>query len=81
MAFLVSLLFGIVVGVAYALFGIKSPAPPIVALFGLLGIVIGEQGVIWLRQPSFPSTVVQHDAGQPQGSIEASPGRTVGEGK
>ena len=44
LAFLVSLLFGILVGVAYALVGVKSPAPPIVALFGLLGIGIGEQG-------------------------------------
>lgn len=43
-ACVVSLLVGICVGVVYALLGVKSPAPPIVALFGLLGIVIGEQG-------------------------------------
>ena len=49
MSFLVSLLFGIAVGVAYAFVGVKSPAPPIFALFGLLGIVIGEQGVAWLK--------------------------------
>ena len=45
MSFLVSLLFGVAIGAAYALAGVKSPAPPVVALFGLLGIVIGEQGV------------------------------------
>ena len=49
MSFLVSLLFGIAIGAAYALAGVKSPAPPVVALFGLLGIVIGEQGVAWMK--------------------------------
>ena len=49
MAYLVSLLVGVAVGVAYALLGVKSPAPPLVALVGLLGIVIGEQGVPWVK--------------------------------
>ncbi len=49
MAWLLSLLAGIAVGVAYALIGVKSPAPPLVALVGLLGIVIGEQGVPWVK--------------------------------
>ncbi len=48
MTCLVSLLVGVVVGVVYALLGVKSPAPPIVALFGLLGIVVGEHGLPWL---------------------------------
>jgi XapX domain-containing protein len=38
-----SLLVGLLVGVIYALLGVRSPAPPIVALVGLLGILIGEQ--------------------------------------
>lgn len=60
MSFLVSLLFGIAVGVAYALAGVKSPAPPIVALFGLLGIVIGEQGVAWVKmQPAPPHGMME----------------------
>ena len=50
MAYLVSLLVGIAVGTAYALLGVKSPAPPVVALFGLLGIVIGEQGMPWVKE-------------------------------
>ena len=50
MACLVSLLAGIAVGAAYALLGVKSPAPPVIALFGLLGIVIGEQGVPWIKE-------------------------------
>jgi len=50
MNYLVSLLVGFVFGVGYALLGVKSPAPPILALFGLLGMVIGEQGVPWVKQ-------------------------------
>lgn len=49
MSLLVSLLFGIAVGAAYALAAVKSPAPPIAALSGLLGIVIGEQGFPWVQ--------------------------------
>jgi len=47
--YLVSLCVGLVFGVCYALLGVRSPAPPIVALFGLLGMVIGEQGVPWVK--------------------------------
>lgn len=41
--YLVSLLVGLLVGVIYALFKVRSPAPPVIALVGLLGILIGEQ--------------------------------------
>ncbi len=41
--YLVSLGAGILVGVVYALLKVRSPAPPVVALVGLLGILIGEQ--------------------------------------
>lgn len=34
---------GILVGVIYALLKVRSPAPPIIALVGLFGILIGEQ--------------------------------------
>ena len=49
MTYLLSLLVGIGVGVAYALLGIRSPAPPLVALVGLLGIVLGEQAVLYVK--------------------------------
>jgi XapX domain-containing protein len=39
---------GLGVGVLYGLIRVKSPAPPIVALLGLLGMVIGEQFGIWV---------------------------------
>jgi XapX domain-containing protein len=42
-AMLISFAVGLLVGVAYALLRVKSPAPPLVALAGLLGMVWGEQ--------------------------------------
>lgn len=41
--YLVSLGAGLLVGVIYSLLGVRSPAPPIVALVGLAGILLGEQ--------------------------------------
>jgi XapX domain-containing protein len=36
---------GILVGIVYSLLNVRSPAPPLVALVGLLGILIGEQAI------------------------------------
>src|SRR6266567_853420 len=44
-----SFVVGLGVGVLYGLIRVKSPAPPIVALLGLLGMVLGEQLGIWLQ--------------------------------
>ncbi len=41
--YLLSLAAGLLVGVIYSLLDIRSPAPPLVALIGLLGILAGEQ--------------------------------------
>jgi XapX domain-containing protein len=41
--YLVSLAVGLLIGVIYALLNVRSPAPPVVALVGLLGILVGEQ--------------------------------------
>jgi XapX domain-containing protein len=41
--YLVSLGAGLLVGVIYSVLGVRSPAPPLVALVGLLGILVGEQ--------------------------------------
>ena len=43
--FLLSLGVGVLVGVVYGLLNVRSPAPPIVALLGLLGMLAGEQVV------------------------------------
>ena len=39
----VSFAVGLFVGIFYGVIRVKSPAPPIVALLGLLGMVLGEQ--------------------------------------
>ena len=41
--YLVSLGAGVLVGVIYSLLNVRSPAPPLIALVGLLGILLGEQ--------------------------------------
>lgn len=41
---------GLLVGVIYALLNVRSPAPPVVALIGLLGILLGEQVVPLARR-------------------------------
>lgn len=41
--YLFSLAAGLLVGVIYSLLNVRSPAPPVIALIGLLGILVGEQ--------------------------------------
>jgi XapX domain-containing protein len=41
--YLVSFGVGLLVGVVYGLLDVRSPAPPVIALIGLLGILLGEQ--------------------------------------
>jgi XapX domain-containing protein len=43
--YIVSLAAGVLVGVVYGVLNVRSPAPPVVALVGLLGILLGEQVV------------------------------------
>jgi XapX domain-containing protein len=45
---LISFVVGLLVGVLYGVIRVKSPAPPIIALLGLLGMVLGEQAGGWL---------------------------------
>jgi XapX domain-containing protein len=55
---LISFVVGLLVGVAYGLIRVKSPAPPIVALIGLLGMVLGEQAGEWLLARKLQATNV-----------------------
>jgi XapX domain-containing protein len=41
--YVLSLGAGLLVGIIYSFLNVRSPAPPLVALVGLLGILIGEQ--------------------------------------
>lgn len=47
--YLLSVAVGLGVGVIYGLIAVRSPAPPIIALIGLLGMLAGEAAVQWLR--------------------------------
>jgi XapX domain-containing protein len=42
-ACVISLAVGVVVGVLYYVLRVRSPAPPLVALVGLLGMLAGER--------------------------------------
>jgi XapX domain-containing protein len=44
----ISFAVGLFVGILYGVIRVKSPAPPIVALLGLLGMVLGEQMGSWI---------------------------------
>jgi XapX domain-containing protein len=45
----ISLVIGLVVGAVYALLNTRSPAPPIIALLGLLGMLLGETVMSWAK--------------------------------
>jgi len=45
----VSLGAGLLAGAVYWALGTTSPAPPLIGLTGLLGIVLGERAVTWGR--------------------------------
>jgi XapX domain-containing protein len=64
-AYVVSLALGLLVGVIYALFQVRSPAPPMIALIGLLGILVGEQlpplvKQVWAKEPLQSSWIQRH---------------------
>ncbi|WP_111932162.1 DUF1427 family protein [Paraburkholderia bryophila] len=48
--YILSLLGGVLAGAIYSLLRVRSPAPPMIALVGLLGIVIGTQIIPTGRQ-------------------------------
>ncbi|AOI99586.1 MULTISPECIES: DUF1427 family protein [Burkholderia] len=48
--YLVSLGAGLLIGVIYSAIKVRSPAPPLIALVGLLGMVIGVQVIPTLKQ-------------------------------
>jgi XapX domain-containing protein len=85
--YVLSLGVGLLVGVIYGVLNVRSPAPPVIALIGLLGILIGEQLVplakrlvsnqpvstTWIREQCVP-----HIFGQlPGKSAERLPGNTA----
>ena len=56
-AMLISFAVGLMVGAIYALLRVRSPAPPLIALAGLLGMVWGEQLIAGYLAKRTQSTV------------------------
>jgi XapX domain-containing protein len=56
-SYLASLILGVAVGVVYGLVKVRSPAPPAIALLGLLGMLAGEQLISRVRSHAFKSDV------------------------
>jgi XapX domain-containing protein len=48
-AYFVSLAVGVLVGLLYSVMEVKSPAPPTIALVGLLGMLAGEHALTLAR--------------------------------
>src|ERR1700710_2237333 len=65
-SYLASLLLGAAVGVVYGLVKVRSPAPPAIALLGLLGMLAGEQAMSLVRLHVF-NNGVQHSASPDRG--------------
>jgi XapX domain-containing protein len=57
--YLASLGAGLLIGVIYSLINVRSPAPPVVALVGLLGILAGEQ-IIPIGKQMLAGSSLQH---------------------
>jgi XapX domain-containing protein len=70
--YLVSLLMGLAVGAAYGLVQVRSPAPAMIALIGLFGMVLGQEAVDMTKRYLAPpaQTSVQRDVGGAQGSSQ-----------
>ena len=56
-AYVLSAAVGLLVGVIYGVLNVRSPAPPVIALVGLLGILIGEQVVPVIKRALGPEPV------------------------
>jgi XapX domain-containing protein len=54
--YLASVILGAAVGVVYGLVKVRSPAPPAIALLGLLGMLVGEHAVTLVKSHVFRST-------------------------
>ncbi|WP_353234294.1 XapX domain-containing protein [Diaphorobacter ruginosibacter] len=77
--YLLSLGAGILVGIVYSLLSVRSPAPPLAALVGLLGILVGEQiipmGKQLLQGTAFSAASGKEQAASPE--LSQPPGRTA----
>jgi len=78
-----SLVLGAGVGIIYGLVKVRSPAPPTIALLGLLGMLAGERAVSLVRSHLFKGSVqlstASCDPGEAaiSGDVRGSEGTTL----
>lgn len=58
--YVISLGIGLLVGAIYAFLNTRSPAPPVIALLGLLGMLIGETLVSWAKNRMTAEVAAAH---------------------
>lgn len=65
--YVLSLAAGLLVGIVYGLVNVRSPAPPVIALVGLFGILVGEQIVPlakrFVERQAVSVSVIREDCG------------------
>ncbi|TDY22850.1 XapX domain-containing protein [Paraburkholderia sp. BL6665CI2N2] len=79
MGYIISLGVGFGVGLLYWLLKVQSPAPPLIALAGLLGMVLGEHAIPVVKAQFFAQTTAVQVAERQPGSPAqkpATPGAT-----
>lgn len=59
---LISLAAGVLIGLIYALLKVRSPAPPALALVGLLGMLAGERLTVQVLQPEQTANIPLYQA-------------------
>jgi XapX domain-containing protein len=78
--YLISLAVGLAVGVIYGLIKVRSPAPPAIALLGLLGMLAGEQAVPLVKSYLFGREPPSRSAPREPDRAVAAPEPGTGEG-
>ncbi|AXE95799.1 DUF1427 family protein [Paraburkholderia sp. 22099] len=71
MGYVISLGVGFGVGLLYWLLKVQSPAPPLIALAGLLGMVLGEHAIPVVKAQLFAQTPTVQ-AAPPAGTAPAA---------
>jgi XapX domain-containing protein len=79
MGYIISLGVGFGIGLLYWLLKVQSPAPPLIALAGLLGMVLGEHAIPVVKAQFFAQTATVQVADSQQSTAAqkpATPGAT-----
>lgn len=73
MGYIISLGVGFGVGLLYWALKVQSPAPPLIALTGLLGMVLGEHAIPVVKAQFFAQTPTVQVTGQIKDGVVQKP--------